>query len=114
VVVACVQMKRVRERLRALERNKRLKMWGEELYEQYAARMAKAARRREAINARTAQLRSEARAVQTRGDAVAARPASSRRQLKPTRRFNGTEVARKSEQLSESRDEARVIAMHNA
>ena len=26
----------------------------------------------------------------------------------------GTEVARKSEQLSEARDEARVIAMHNA
>ena len=104
-------MKRVRERLWALKRNKRLKLWGEELHKQHAARMAKAARRREAINARTAQLRSEARA---RGDAVAARPASSRRQLKPTRRFNGTEVARKSEQLSESRDEARVIAMHNA
>ena len=29
-------------------------------------------------------------------------------------RGKGTEVARKSEQLSESRDEARVIAMHNA
>ena len=95
MVVACEQMKRVRERLRALERNKRLKMWGEELYEQYAARMAKAARRREAINARTAQLRSEARAVQARGDAVAARPASSRRQLKPTRRFNGLRAFKK-------------------
>ena len=74
----CVQMMLVQQKLRALELKKK-----------HAARMAKAARRREAINARTAQLRSEARAVQARGDAVAARPASSRRQLKPTRRFNG-------------------------
>ena len=57
----------------------------QELKKKHAARMAKAARRREAINARTAHLRSEVRAAQERGEAVAARPAkrtSLRRQLK--------------------------------
>ena len=64
----------VQQKLRALELKKK-----------HAARMAKAARRREAINARTAHLRSEVRAAQERGEAVAARPAkpmSLRRQLK--------------------------------
>ena len=54
----------VQQKLRALELKKK-----------HAARMAKAARRREAINARTAHLRSEVRAAQERGEAVAARPA---------------------------------------
>ena len=69
-----VQMMLVQQKLRALELKKK-----------HAARMAKAARRREAINARTAHLRSEVRAAQERGEAVAARPAkpmSLRRQLK--------------------------------
>ena len=66
----------VQQKLRALELKKK-----------HAARsrMAKVARRREAINARTAHLRSEVRAAQERGEAVAARPAkpmSLRRQLK--------------------------------